>query len=140
MPAPRSCRAGNVSPTSRADVATARRLAASRPGRRIAAPPSRITHGSPRRSTAAAAATVSAGTGAAARTVAGGAGLAPSDQDTSAGRISVATRPGGVIAAATASAASAPTSAARAGRRTQPDTAPASASMSDSSGASKRLW
>ena len=52
----------------------------------------------------------------------------------------MATWPGGVSAAATASAASAPTSAGRAGRLTQADTVPAMASTSDSSGASKRLW
>ena len=43
-------------------------------------------------------------------------------------------------AAATASAASPATSALRSDRRTHPDTDPASASMSDSSGASSRLW
>ena len=42
-------------------------------------------------------------------------------------------------AAATASAASAATSAGVSDRRTQPDTVPARASMSDSSGASSRL-
>ena len=68
------------------------------------------------------------------------AGSAPGDQDTSAGRMTVATWPGGDIAAAAASATSAAASALRAHRRTQPDTVPASASMSDSSGASNRLW
>ena len=116
MPAPRSCLAGNVSPSSRADVATLSRLAASRPGRRSAAPPSRRTHGSPLRRAAAAAAITSPATGDGGLTSAAAAGSAPSDQDTSAGRMSVATRPGGVRAAATASAASAPTSAGRAGR------------------------
>ena len=42
-PAPRSSRAGNVSHSSRAPLAAAIRLAASSPGRRSAAPPSRIT-------------------------------------------------------------------------------------------------
>ena len=54
--------------------------------------------------------------------------------------MSVATPPGGVIAAATAVAASVATSALRAGRRDQADVQPARASMSDSSGASNRLW
>ena len=68
------------------------------------------------------------------------AGWPPSDQDTSAGRINVATWPGGLVAAVIAAAASTPTSAVLAQRRTQPDTEPATASMSDSNGASKRLW
>ena len=140
MPAPRSSRAGNVSQSSRAPVAWATRLAASRQGRRAPGPPSRSTQGSPERSVRATDSTVSAGTGAAARTGSGGAGSPPSDQETSAGRIRVEIRPGGRIAAATPSAASAATSAQREERRTQPDTVPARASMSDSSGASYRLW
>ena len=138
-PAPRSSRAGNVSPSSRAPVVTAIRLAASSPGRRTAVPPSRIRHGSPLRSALAAAPITSPGTGEAGRTGTAGAGSAGPDQDTSAGRISVAIAPA-AAAAATASAASPATSALRSDRRTHPDTDPASASMSDSSGASSRLW
>src|SRR5262249_1805084 len=117
----------------------ARRLAASRPGRSSAAPPSIITHGSPLLSAVAADSIVWPGTGDGARAATGGAGSAPSDQETSAGRTSVAMLPGGRSEAAIASAASAPMSAERAGRLTQQDTAPARASISDSSGASKRL-
>ena len=65
---------------------------------------------------------------------------APSVQDTSAGRIRVAIRPGAAVAAVIASTVSEPTSCAAAVRRTQPDTLWASASMSDSSGASYCLW
>ena len=68
-----------------------------------------------------------------------GTGRPPSDQETSAGRISVAT-PAPERAAATASAASAATAAADSLRRTQPETDQATASMSDSRGASSALW
>jgi len=124
----------------RAPVAWATRLAASSPGRRIPAPPSRITHGSPLRSTAAAEPTTSSGTGVGGGTGNGRTGSAPSDQETSAGRMSVATPPGGAIAAATAFAAAVATSAPRAGRPTHAETERATASMSDSSGASNCLW
>ncbi len=117
-------------------MAWAIRLAAARPGRRMPAPPSRITHGSPLRSAAAADPTTPAGTGAGDRALSAGAGSPPSDHDTSAGRMRVAIPPGGAIAAATASAASAATSALRADRRDHTDIHPARASMSDSSGAS----
>src|SRR6202042_2571514 len=104
--------------------------------RRGAAPPSRITHGSPLRSAVAAGPPASPGTPHGARTrraAAGSAGAGPgsaaagsagSDQDTSAGRMSVASPPGGPRAAATPSAASAATSALRADRRTPTDTEP----------------
>ena len=68
-------------------------------------PPSRSATGSPERSTLATCSTVSASTGG--RRAAGRRrrrGVAPSLHDTSAGRISVATCPGGAVAAATASA------------------------------------
>ena len=120
-------------------MAAAIRLAASSPGRRSAAPPSRITQ--PPAAVAWAASSITGpGTTDGGRDGTGGAGPAPSDHDTSAGRISVATPPGGPRAAATPSAASAATSALRAVRRTQRDTVRASESMSDSSGASNRLW
>ena len=61
---------------------------------------------------------------------------APSSQVTSAGRISVATCPGGPMAAATAAAASSPTVAGSVEEWTQPDTPLAIAAMSDCSGAS----
>ncbi len=64
------------------------------------------------------------------------AGSPPSDQETSAGRMRVATWPGGPVAAVTASAASAPTSAVLAEVRTQPETLRATVSMSDCSWAS----
>ena len=68
--------------------------------------------------------------------VTGAAGTAPSPHDTSAGRTSVATRPGGDRAAATASAASRGSAAVEADVRTQAEVLRASDSMSDVSGAS----
>src|SRR5690606_33052743 len=68
------------------------------------------------------------------------AGSAPSVQDTSAGRISVATCPGGPMAAATASAASLGRAAVLAEVRIQLDTLRATVSMSLSSWASYCLW
>jgi hypothetical protein len=70
----------------------------------------------------------------------GAAATPPSPQDTSAGRISVATRPGASCDAATAAAASAPTLVVLSELRTQPFSDPAIALMSDSSGASYFLW
>ncbi len=64
---------------------------------------------------------------------------APSDQDTSAGRISVEICDPHRLAAMP-STASAETWEASLVRRTHPETLPASASMSDSSGASYFLW
>ena len=61
---------------------------------------------------------------------------APSSQVTSAGRIKVATCPGGPMAAATAAATSSPTVAGSVEEWTQPDTPLAIAAMSDCSGAS----
>ena len=69
-----------------------------------------------------------------------GAGPEAVSQEASAGRIRVATWPGGVMAAATASAAAGATSSGPMGRLIQPDTLLARASMSDSSGASYCLW
>ncbi len=69
-----------------------------------------------------------------------GAGTPPSPQDTSAGRISVATLPGAVIDAATDSAASRHSAAVLAEVRTQVDTLRATVSMSDCSCASYFTW
>ena len=66
-----------------------------------------------------------------------GAGTPPSDHDTSAGRIRVATDPGGPKAATSASRASEPSSGVRAVVLTKPgDTLRATVSMSDWSCAS----
>ena len=70
----------------------------------------------------------------------GGAGEAPSFHDTSAGKISVATWPGGPTAAATASAASRPTAAVVPVVLTQLETFRATVSMSDCSWASYWTW
>ena len=69
-----------------------------------------------------------------------GAGSPPSDQLTSAGRIRVATWPGGPTAAATASAASVATALVLSEKRIQLDTLRATVSMSLSSWASYCLW
>ena len=135
-PAPRSSRAGKVSANSLAPVALATRLAATSPGSRSATPPSNSTLGSPDRSAFAAATTASSGI--AGRDVGGlgRAGSAPSSHETSAGRMSVATWPGGPTAAVTASTASVATSAGVDDERTQLDTLRATVSMSDARGAS----
>jgi hypothetical protein len=142
MPAPRARRAGNVSPSSFAPLAFAMRLATASPLASRARPPTRSAAGSPERSAAAISSTTLPSTGAPAVDARGaGAPTAPpSDHDASAGRISVATEPGGPNAAATAATASAPTSAGDAVRRTQCDTLRATVSMSDSSCASYFLW
>ena len=70
----------------------------------------------------------------------GATGAAPSLHDTSAGRMRVATWPGGPMAAATASAVVRQRSAVRSGRRIQPDTLRAAVSMSEFSGASSPAW
>jgi hypothetical protein len=138
-PAPRAVRAGKVSVISRAPVPAATRAAVSRPSSpATTSPPRNKTAGSPAVSTAAISSTTDGATCGAGRTGSGAATSAPSSHETSAGRIRVATVPV-VAAAATASAASVATSAGVSDRRTQPDTVPARASMSDSSGASSRL-
>jgi hypothetical protein len=95
-----------VSLSKRAPVRVATRLAVRRAGSRSARPFSRSAHGSPPRSTFATASTTEPGTlrasAGAARGDAPDAGL----QATSAGRTSVATRPGGSIDAPTAAATS----------------------------------
>src|SRR5918996_1009703 len=72
----------------------------------------------------------------------GGSGASPSAsfQDASAGRIKVATRPGGVIAAATASAPSPATERLSSDVRTQSEKGHATPSTSEVSGASYCLW
>ena len=65
---------------------------------------------------------------------------APSFQDTSAGTISVATWPGGPMAAAMASTASRGKSSVVLDVRTQADTLRATVSMSDCSGVSYWVW
>src|SRR5262249_5845456 len=67
-------------------------------------------------------------------------GSAPSVQQTSAGRMSVATWPGGATAAATASAASWATADGSVLVRIQVETLRATLSMSDWSGASYWAW
>src|SRR3954470_5062325 len=86
-PAPRSSRVGNVSHKTRAPVASAIRAAAASPGPRVASPPIRIIVGSPDRSTLA---TEPSSVPAPDHVVVAGlTGSAPSDQEASAGRISV---------------------------------------------------
>ncbi len=88
----------------------------------------------------AAACTASSDAGAGVAGDTGAAGSAPSFQDTSAGRISVATCPGGPIAAATASAASPGSSAVLCEVLTQRETLRATVSMSDWSWALYCVW
>ena len=64
----------------------------------------------------------------------------PSDHEISAGRMSVAISPGGVRAATTAAAASAPSDAVDPERRIQPDTFAARVSISLWRGASYCWW
>ena len=140
MPAPRSVRATNVSPSRRAPVPAAIRAAASSDDRRITDPPSKRATGSPERSTLMTCSMASASTVARARSASAAAGVAPSLHDTSAGRISVATWPGGAVASNTASAVTRHRSAVCSGRPIHGDTLRAAVSMSDASGASKRAW
>ena len=139
-PAPRSRRVGNGSAKTFTPAAAAMRAAATRPGSRSARPPSRSADWPRPRSASAASETAfseAAGAGAAAGTAAGS---APSDHETSAGRISVATSPGGPWAAAIASAASEARAAVLCDVRTQRDTLRATVSMSDCSCASYWVW
>ena len=110
-PAPRSRRVGNTSANSFTPLCAAMRAAASRPASRSACPPSSSAVLPP--------AAQGLGDGLArwrrrpprARAGGGGQGAPPSPQDTSAGRISVATWPGRPRAAAMASTASRQSSA-----------------------------
>lgn len=96
--------------------------------------------GSLRRSTCAIARRISGATADRAGTGSGAATAPPSFQAVSAGRISVAIRPGAVFAACTAAALSVPTLAEEALVRTQSDTARARPSISAVSGASNDRW
>src|SRR5580700_8032430 len=111
------------------------RLAACRPRARTAPPPKSSAARSPEANTLAALATVSAGTTLGRVRGRGGHGPVEDSDHESAGRTSVATQPGGRLAAATASAASPPTSSDRAATRYHPETDRAMDAMSDSSGA-----
>lgn len=104
------------------------RLAARSPSARRAEPPQSTTTFSP---DVSASATSRAGVG-----EIDGAGVAPSPHEASAGRMSVATSPGGEDAAATASAAARATPDGDSGRCTQVETLRATVAMSDCSGAS----
>ena len=122
-------------------MAALTRLAARRPRPRSAVPPSNRAARSPERSALATPSIVSAGTQGAPPCGCGAHGpTALSDHEESAGSTRVATHPGGPYAAASASAASAPTSSARAVTRYHPETGRANEAMSDWSGASKRAW
>ena len=114
-----------------------------RAGRRPeeALPPRSSAARSPERSALATSSTVSGGTTAARPRGRGELGPVSIPTTTkSAGSTSVATQPGRSLAAATASAASPPTSSARAVDRYHPETAPAIDAMSDCSGAWSRAW
>jgi hypothetical protein len=140
-PAPRSRRVGKVSASSFTPLCAAICAAASRLGSRSARPPSSSATLPPERTACATACT-------AASSATGGCGMGgtmagtpPSPQDTSAGRISVATCPGRPRAATMASAASRLSSAVDWEVRTKPgDTLRATVSMSDCSWASNRVW
>jgi hypothetical protein len=137
-PAPRSSRVGKTSASSLTPLCAATFAAASSAGLpQRARPPSSSALGSPLRRAWAMRCTVASSAG-----LAAGAGVAaarspPSPQDTSAGRISVATWPGRPRAAARASTASRQSSAVRCEVRTKPgETLRATVSMSDCSCAS----
>ena len=139
-PAPRSMRAGNVSQRSFESVASAIARARARLPARHAVPPTSMSAGSSERSASAAARKVLSFGMVRGRGVCFGATWPPSLHEMSAGRMSVATWPGGPYAAATASAASAPTSSVLADQRMKVETLRATVSMSDSSCASYGLW
>ena len=139
-PAPRSKRVGNTSAYSRAPVAVASRWAATSAGSRNPRPPSRIAVDTRPRSAFATVSTTSASaTGGAGRSGTA-ARVPPSPHETSAGRISVATWPGGPTAAAIASAASRLSPSVDCDVRTHGDTLRATVSMSDCSCASYFVW
>ena len=132
-PAPRSRRVGKVSQNNRAPNFSASRAAARKPGPRVASPPIRITVESPDRrapSTLSVSATSEYSCSATISVAS-----APSDQETSAGRMSVEMW-WPARANASASTASIPMSPGVPVRRTQPETVSATESISDSSGAS----
>jgi hypothetical protein len=107
---------------------------------RHARPPTKTQAGSPDFNASAISAIAASAGGSACAGARSRPGTPPFDHDTSAGSTSVATWPGGPLATATASAASAPTSSALADHRMNVDTLRATVSMSDSSWASYCLW
>jgi hypothetical protein len=131
---------GKASASSFVFVAAAMRAAARSDGSRSARPPSSIAVDFLEPSAFATASTVSTEATGGAGGAGGPAGLAPSAHDTSAGKIRVATWPGGPIEAATASTASAASSWVLRDVRTQLDTFRATVSMSDWSWASYLVW
>jgi len=138
-PAPRATRATPNSVSSAQPVAAAMRPAISRPASWQASAPSTIAVGSPERSSAAAASTIAVSTAAgASRAIRapGAASAGSSVHAQSAGSTSVAMRPGGVVAACTASRVAASTPPADPIVRTQCDIGRAMPSMSEVSGAS----
>ena len=131
---------GKVSASSFAPLAAATREAATRPGSIIVEPPINSAAGSPDPRIAAISSTVDAATRCRGVGVTGATGPGASIQHTSAGRMSVATCPGGPIAAATASAASWATEAGSVDERIHDDTPAAIDAMSLCSGASYSAW
>ena len=123
-----------------APVACAMRFAARSPDSLSAAPESTSIEGWPERNAFAILLIVSTATRARGGGASGTPGSAPSFQAQSAGSISVAVPPGGVRAACTAAAASAPTVRALVLVRTQEDTIRARPSVSAVSGASCGRW
>ena len=124
----------------RAPVAVAMRPASASPRSRTARPVSMSMAGSPERRALAQRSIASAPTGAGAG--AGGTAATPSASfhAVSAGRMSVATWPGAVRAAAMAAAPSAATARALGDVRTHAETGRAMPSMSEVSGASCLMW
>ena len=135
-PAPRSMRRLKVCASSLHPVLPAMRAASSSPFSRSARPVSSSTAGSPERSTRAASFTASSLTFARSGIAGTFAGPVPSSHAVSPGRISVATCPGGFIAAAIAIAPSSATVFAVGEVFTQPENGFAAVSMSEVSGES----
>ena len=139
-PAPRCRRGGNVSAIRRTCAVSLIRLAATRPGSIRLEPASRIAVGSPDLSTSRICSKVDCLTRGGVVTVAAGTGPSDSSQHTSAGRISVATCPGGPKDAATASAASVCSVVVESAERIHPEMPRAMLSMSLCNGASYCAW
>lgn len=139
-PAPRSMRRLKVCASILAPVLAQMRAASSSPRWRSAGPASNSREVSPACKASAAARTASAETREGGATGGTGAGPEPSFQAVSPGRISVATWPGGLRAAAIAAAPSAATRRASGEVRTHPEKGRAAVSMSEVSGASYCRW
>src|SRR5580693_9303097 len=122
FPDPRDSRGAKVSHSRRAPVAAAMRPAASRPGPCRAGPRSRIEVFLPERRARATRSTTADDTVAGAGLGSAAAGPSAAFQAVSAGRIRVATWPGGEHAAATARAPSAATVLELTDECTQPET------------------